>query len=196
MSRVPEEAIKQLFTEARSFSFWLPQDVTDQQLREVYDLLKWGPTSANSCPARFVFVRSGPEKDKLIACLAKGNVEKVKTAPVTAIIAWDERFYDHLPTLFPHSPAMREMFASNPELAGSTAFRNSALQGAYFMMAARAAGLDCGPMSGFDNQKLDQAFFAGTSWKSNFICALGHGDRGKLYPRGPRLAFDEACKIV
>lgn len=196
MSRIADDALKQLFTEARSFSFWLPQEVTDQQLREVYDLLKWGPTSANSCPVRFVFVRSGPEKDKLIACLVKGNIEKVKTAPVTAIIAWDERFYDHLPTLFPHAPAMRERFASNPELAGSTAFRNSSLQGAYFMMAARAAGLDCGPMSGFDNQKLDQAFFAGTSWKSNFICALGYGDRGKLYPRGPRLAFDEACKIV
>ncbi len=191
------DALTQLFTKARSFSFWLPQPVSDQTLQDIYDLMKWGPTSANSCPARFVFVRPGPGQEKLIPCLARGNVEKVKTASVTAIIAFDERFYDQLPKLSPHAGASyRDMFAKDTALAASTAFRNGSLQGAYFMLAARALGLDCGPMSGFDNAKLDAAFFAGTSWKSNFICAIGYGNREKLYPRAPRLTFEEACQRV
>jgi nitroreductase len=157
--------------------------------------MKFGPTSANCCPARLVFVRSPAGKEKLLPCLAEGNVEKTKAAPVTAIIAHDLEFYEKLPGLFPHAPA-RSWFAGNASLIESTAFRNGTLQGAYFIIAARALGLDCGPMSGFDNARVDAAFFQGTSWKSNFICNLGHGDASKLHPRSPRLAFDEACKIL
>jgi nitroreductase len=196
MNAIAPEALAQLFTEARTFPGWLPKEVSDQTLREVYDLLKWGPTSANCCPARIVFVKPGPEKEKLITCLAEGNVEKVKAAPVTAIVATDEKFYEQIPKLFPPAPQFRDIFGSNKALAETTAFRNGTLQGAYMILAARALGLDCGPMSGFDNQKLDAAFFAGSTWKSNFICSLGYGDRGKLHPRSPRLSFDEACKIV
>jgi nitroreductase len=196
MPRIPDQSLSQLFTGARSFSSWKPEDVTDQELRDLYDLLKWGPTSANCCPARFVFVRSGPAKEQLISALAPGNVEKVKTAPLTAIIAYDERFYDQMPKLAPHAPKYREMFSSNAALAEATRFRNGSLQGAYFMLAARAIGLDCGPMSGFDNAKLDALFFASSSWRSNFICALGHGEPSKLHPRAPRLAFEEACQIL
>ncbi len=196
MNLISPEAMGQLFTGARTFHAWLPKDVSDQTLREIYDLMKWGPTSANSCPARFVFVRSGPQKEKLIGCLSPGNVDKVKAAPVTAIIAMDELIYDQISKLFPAAPQFREIFAGDKTLAASTAFRNSSLQGAYFLLAARAVGLDCGPMSGFDNKRLDESFFAGTSWKSNFICNLGYGDRSKLYPRSPRLSFEEACRIV
>ncbi len=195
-SPMSNDAMQQLFTEARSFSAWLPKDVSDRTLHDIYDLMKWGPTSANTCPARVVFIRSGPEKDKLLTCVAAGNVAKVKTAPVTAIIAQDEKFYEYLPKLFPHAPAFREMFASDKPLAASTMFRNSSLQGAYFILAARALGLDCGPMSGFDNQKVDELLLGGTSWKSNFICSIGYGDRSKLHPRSPRLLFDEACKMM
>lgn len=196
MSILSQEALRQLFTEARSFSVWLPQEISDQTLHEIYELMKWGPTSANSCPARIVFVKKGPEKEKLISCLAAGNITKVQAAPVTAIIAQDEKFYDYIPKLFPHAASFRDNFVSDKKLAESTAFRNSSLQGAYFILAARALGLDCGPMSGFDNQKLDETFFKGTSWRSNFICSIGYGDRSKLYPRSPRLTFDEACRIV
>lgn len=196
MSAISDEAMRQLFTEARTFGAWLAKDVSDQTLREIYDLMKWGPTSANSCPARIVFVRAGMEKEKLISCLAPGNVEKVKAAPVTAIVAADSKFYDQIPKLFPPAASFRETFASDQTLAEATAFRNSSLQGAYFILAARALGLDCGPMSGFDNKKLDGLFFSETSWKSNFICNVGYGDRSKLHPRLPRLAFEEACKIV
>ena len=188
--------MKQLFTEGRTFGAWLPKEVGDQTLREIYDLMKWGPTSANSCPARIVFVKAGPDKEKLIACLAPANVEKVKAAPVTAIIAMDEKFYDQIPKLFPHAASFRETFASDAALAEAASFRNSSLQGAYFILAARALGLDCGPMSGFDNKKLDGLFFSSSSWKSNFICNVGYGDKSKLHPRLPRLAFDEACKIL
>lgn len=196
MNPVPEDSIKQIFTEARTHRAWLPQTVSDETLRQVYELTKLGPTSANSCPARFVFVRAEPAKGKLIACLSPANVEKVKAAPVTAIIAMDQKFYDQIPKLSPQSPKMRDFFASDPALAESTAFRNSSLQGAYFILAARALGLDCGPMSGFDNKNLDEQFFQGTTWKSNFICNIGHGDRTKLHPRQPRLAFEEACQIL
>jgi nitroreductase len=170
--------------------------VSDETLRQVYELTRLGPTSANSCPARFVFVRNEPAKGKLIACLSGSNVEKVKAAPVTAIIGMDEKFFIEIPRLAPQSAKLRDVFASDPVLCQATAFRNSSLQGAYFILAARALGLDCGPMSGFDNKKLDEAFFAGTSWKSNFICNIGHGDRSKLHPRQPRLAFEEACRIL
>jgi nitroreductase len=193
---ISKEAARQLFTEARTFVAWLPKPVEDDTLRALYDLMKWGPTSANTTPARFVFVRSAAEKEKLIACLAPGNVDKVRAAPVTAIIAWDERFYDLIPRLFPVMPQMKDLFTSDKALAEATAFRNGSLQGGYFILAARAVGLDCGPMSGFDNAKVDEAFFKGTSWKSNFLCNLGYGDATKLYPRGPRLGFAEACKII
>ncbi len=192
---IPEEALEKIFTKARTHSAWLSEPVGDELLHQIYDLMKWGPTSANTCPARIVFVKSKEAKEKLLPCMAAGNVEKTKTAPVTAIIAYDLKFYEKLPTLFPHTDA-RSWFAGNEDLINSTAFRNGTLQGAYFMIAARALGLDCGPMSGFDNAKVDAAFFQGTEWKSNFICNLGHGDSSKLYPRSPRLDFNEACKIL
>jgi len=196
MNRISEESMKNLFRDARTHHAWLQRDVSDETLKEVYELAKWGPTSANSSPARIVFVKSKAEKEKLISCLSPGNVEKVKAAPVTAIIAQDEKFYDQLPKLFPPSQGMRDLFASDLTLSQATAFRNSSLQGAYFILAARAIGLDCGPMSGFENKKLDELFFSGTNWKSNFICNLGYGDSSKLFPRLPRLEFDFACKII
>ena len=190
-----EEALEQILTEARTHSAWLPEPVSDELLIEIYDLMKWGPTSANSSPARIVFVRSKEAKEKLLPCMAEGNVEKTKAAPVTAIIAQDMEFYEKLPKLFPFADA-RSWFSGNKPFIESTAFRNSSLQGAYFMIAARSLGLDCGPMSGFDNAKVDAAFFRGTSWKSNFVCNLGYGDSHKLHPRAPRLDFSEACKIL
>ncbi len=192
---LPQEALERIFTKARTHSVWLSEPVSDELLHQIYDLMKWGATSANCCPARIVFVKSKEAKEKLLPCMAEGNVEKTKTAPVTAIIAYDMEFYENLPKLFPHAPA-RSWFAGNKPLIESTAFRNGTLQGAYFMIAARSLGLDCGPMSGFDNAKVDAAFFGGTPWKSNFICNLGLGDSGKLYPRSPRLEFNEACKIL
>lgn len=192
---ISEEALEQILTKARTHSAWLPEPVRDELLIELYNLMKWGPTSANSSPARIVFVKSSEAKAKLLPCLAEGNVEKTKAAPVTAIIAHDMEFYEQLPKLFPFADA-RSWFAGNKPFAESTAFRNSSLQGAYFIIAARALGLDCGPMSGFDNAKVDAVFFHGTSWKSNFICNLGYGDSSKLRPRGPRLEFDETCKIL
>jgi 3-hydroxypropanoate dehydrogenase len=193
---IPQEAVRQLFTEARTHSAWLPKKVDDNTLRALYDLMKWGPTSANTSPARILFVKSEKAKEQLISCMAPGNVDKTKTAPVTAIVAWDERFYEHVPRLFPHAPQMKDMFASNKAMAEATAFRNASLQGGYLILAARAVGLDCGPMSGFDNAKVDEMFFKGTTWKSNFLCNLGYGDASQLHPRGPRLSFDEACKIL
>jgi nitroreductase len=195
MPVISDAAIKQLFTEAHTHTAWLPAEVSDQTLHDLYDLMKLGPTSANSCPARIVFIRGGPAKEKLLTCLFPPNVDKVKAAPVTAIIAMDELFYDQLPKLSPHAD-YRPMFASNKAMADETAFRNSSLQGGYFILAARALGLDTGPMSGFNKARCDELFFAGTSWKSNFLCNLGHGDASKLHPRNPRLSFDEACKIL
>jgi len=190
-----EEALEQILTKARTHSVWLPEPVSDDLLGEIYNLMKWGPTSANSSPARIVFVKSSEAKEKLLPCMAGGNVEKTKTAPVTAIIAQDMKFYEKLPKLFPFADT-RSWFAGNKPLIESTAFRNSSLQGAYLIIAARSLGLDCGPMSGFDNGKVDAAFFQGTTWKSNFVCNLGYGDVSKLYPRAPRLDFNEACKIL
>ena len=195
MKPLPSDALKQLFTEARTYQAWLPEAVSDEDLKAIYKLMKWGPTSANLCPARIVFLRNGPEKENLIACLSPGNVDKVKRAPVTAIIAQDLLFYDKINTLFPQAPAFRDTFASDKALTEATAFRNSSLQGAYFILAARALGFDCGPMSGFDNKRLDDYFFSKTAWKSNFICNIGYGDKTKLFPRLPRLAFEEACTI-
>src|SRR5882724_2358289 len=194
-SAIPRDALEQLFVGARTFSAWLPKEVSDQTLRELYDLMKYGPTTANTSPARLVFVKSKEAKEKLLPCLAPPNAEKTKAAPVTAIVAMDMAFYEKLPELFPHTDA-RSWFAGNDVLIKETAFRNSSLQGGYFILAARAMGLDCGPMSGFDNAKVDEAFLAGTTWKSNFICNLGYGDASKLHPRNPRLAFDEGCKIL
>ena len=188
-------ALDTLFREARSQNGWLDKPVAEEQLRQLYDLMKWGPTAANGCPARIVFVSSPEARAKLTACVSAGNVDKVSTAPVTAIIGMDMAFYDKLPQLFPHVDA-RPWFVGQPELIADTAFRNSSLQGGYFILAARALGLDCGPMSGFDPARVDAAFFAGTTVKSNFICGLGHGDPAKLFPRSPRLTFDEACRIV
>lgn len=189
-----DQALDQLFREARSYNSWQEKDVSDELLHELYELMKWGPTSANSCPARIVFVKSDEAKARLEPCLAEGNVEKSMTAPVVAIIGMDMEFYEQLPKLFPHTDA-RSWFAGKPEKIEENAMRNSSLQGAYLMLAARSLGLDCGPMSGFDNAKMDETFFPGGKVKSNFICALGYGSSDKLYPRGPRLSFDEACSI-
>lgn len=187
--------LEQLFTEARSHNGFADRPVPDETLHRLHDLLKWGPTSANSSPARFVFVRSAAGKERLIECMSPGNVQKVREAPVTAIIGMDMAFYERLPQLFPHTDA-RSWFAGKPELIQATAFRNSSLQGAYLILAARALGLDCGPMSGFDAAKMDAAFWSGSAVKTNFVCALGHGDPGKLFRRSPRLAFDEACTLA
>jgi 3-hydroxypropanoate dehydrogenase len=188
-------ALDTLFAHARTHNAWLDKPVTDEDLHAIYDLAKWGPTSANASPARFVFVRSGEGKEKLRPALSAGNLEKTLAAPVTAIIAYDPKFFDQLPKLFPHADA-RAWFVSSAALAEETAFRNSTLQGAYFIIAARALGFDTGPMSGFDKGKVDEAFFAESGWKSNFLCNLGHGDAAKLFPRSPRLEFSEAALIV
>jgi nitroreductase len=194
MSTLPKECLDQLFGQARTYSAWRDKPVSDDTLHFVYGLMKWGPTSANSSPARIIFVKSAAAKERLLACVSEGNIEKTRTAPVTAIIAHDLEFYEQLPKLFPHADA-RSWFAGNQPLIETTAFRNGTLQGGYLMMAARAAGLDCGPMSGFDNAKVDAAFFANTKWKSNFLCNLGYGEATKLFPRSPRLNFEEACRI-
>ena len=185
-----------IFRQARTHSAWQNKPVTDAVLREAYELAKFGPTSSNMCPMRVIFVKSPAAKEKLKPCLAEGNVDKTMKAPVTAIIGMEIRFFEQLPKLFPHVDA-KSWFKDLPDnILEYIALRNSSLQGAYFMIAARAVGLDCGPMSGFDNAKLDAAFFAGTTVRSNFICNLGYGEPSKLHPRGPRLSFDEACKIA
>ncbi len=188
-------ALDTLFREARSYNRWAPDPVSDETLHALYELLKFGPTATNSTPARFVFVRGAEAKAKLLACVSPGNVVKVEQAPVTAIIGMDEKFYEKLPILFPQKPGAADLFRNSPH-AHTTMMRNATLQGAYLILAARALGLDCGPMSGFDNAKVDAAFFAGTSIKSNFLCALGTGTTEQLFARLPRLPFDEACRIV
>lgn len=190
-----KQALDIIFRQARTHSAWLDKPVASEVLKQVYDLTKMAPTSANCSPMRIVFVQSKEGKEKLKSCLAPGNIDKTMTAPVTALIASDYEFYNHLPKLFPHIDA-KSWFVGNEDLINTTAFRNSSLQGAYFILAARACGLDCGPMSGFDNQLLDETFFKGTSYKSNFICNLGYGDASALFPRSPRFDFEEACKIV
>ena len=185
----------QLFTEARTQNGYLAQPVPDERLRELFDLLKWGPTSANSSPARFVFVRSAEARARLLDCMSPGNQQKVREAPVTVIIGMDMAFHEQLPRLFPHTDA-RSWFAGKPELIATTAMRNSSLQGGYLILAARALGLDCGPMSGFDAEKMDAAFWAGTPVRTNFVSTLGTGDPARLMPRSPRLSFDEACRLA
>jgi len=194
MSHADEKTLDLIYRNARTQNGWQDKPVDDALLTEAYELAKWGPTSSNCCPLRIVFVKTQAAKDKLKLCLAPGNVEKTMTAPVTAIFANDMEFYEKLPTLSPKNNA-KSWFVGNTALIESTAQRNGTLQAAYFMLAFRAIGLDCTPMSGFDNAKVDAAFFAGTPLKSNFICSLGYGDPAKVYPRGPRLAFGEACKV-
>jgi 3-hydroxypropanoate dehydrogenase len=194
-SKISSDALDQLFREARTHSAWLPKKVQVETLREVYELARWGPTSANSTPARFVFLQSEAAKARLLPALAPLNVEKTKAAPVTVIVAWDTEFYEKLPQLFPHAD-MRSYFVGNQSLIDETAFRNSTLQGGYLILAARAVGLDCGPMSGFDGAKVNAEFFPDGKWKVNFLCNLGYGDRSKLFPRNPRLEFDEACRVL
>jgi len=191
-----DQALDQLFRTARTQNAWRDEPVSEQQLHALYELMKWGPTSANCSPARIVFVKSAEARRKLEPALSEGNRAKTMRAPVTAIIATDFRFYEKLPYLFPHADA-KSWFEGKPALIETTAFRNATLQGGYFILAARSVGLDCGPMSGFDNAAVDAAFFAGTSVKSNFLVALGHGDPDPavLFPRSPRLSFDEACRI-
>ena len=189
-------ALDRIFLQARTHRAWLDRPVSDEDLRRIFDLMKWGPTSANSCPARFVFVKSPEAKDKLLPCMAPANVRKVKAAPVTAIVAYDLEFYEKLPKLQPHARDARSWFDGDKGLIESTALRNGSLQGAYFIVAARTLGFDCGPMSGFDNAKVDAEFFKDTPWRSNFVCNVGHGDASKLHPREPRLDFSEACRIA
>ncbi len=190
-----DAALNTLFCEARSYNRWTPDPVPDSKIHELYDLLKFGPTSANCSPARFIFVSSATAKARLVKCVAANNAVKVETAPVTVIIGMDEKFYEKIPALFPHNPSAANWFR-DPAVGTPTMMRNATLQGGYLIMAARAVGLDCGPMSGFDNAKVDAEFFAGTPVKSNFICALGTGSQEMLFPRSPRLSFDEACKIM
>lgn len=194
-SKVSDGALDVLFRSARTYHGWLDRPVSEDLLRRVWDLAKMGPTSANCSPARIIFIVSTEAKQRLRPCLAEGNVAQTMVAPVTAIVGHDLEFYRRLPELFPHADA-RSWFVNNPELIETTAFRNGTLQGAYLMLAARALGLDCGPMSGFDNTKVDEAFFAGTLVRSNFLCNLGYGAPESLHRRGPRLSFDEACRIA
>jgi len=207
---VDDSAMDILFREARTYSKWQSRPVTDEMLADLYELLKWAPTSANASPARFAFLRSEEAKERLRPALAPFNVEKTMTAPVTVIVAYDLKFYERLPKLFPHNPGMAKLFERNPEMVETTAKRNSSLQGAYLIMAARSLGLDCGPMSGFDHAKVDEEFFAAGKpcfgcdqeffaeghVKTNFLCNLGYGDPTGLHPRLPRLTFGEACSLL
>ena len=204
------EALDQIFRQARTHIAWLNKLVADETLRQLYDLMKWGPTSANGSPARMLFLRTPEAKERLLLALSPGNVEKTKTAPVTVIIGYDVHFYEKLPKLFPHNLKTGDAFANSPELAEVTAKRNSSLQGAYLIIAARMLGLDCGPMSGFDQAKVDHEFFGAgreehgcteeffptTHVRSNFLCNLGYGDPAGLLPRSPRLDFEEACVLL
>ena len=185
-----------LFREARTHNKWQDTPITDDTLHQLYDTLKYGPTSANTSPARFVFVRSKEGKQKLAPALSAGNTEKTMAAPVTVIVAYDPKFYEKLPKLFPHNPDAISWFTSNDALAATTAFRNGTLQGAYLLIAARSLGLDVGAMSGFDNAKVDAAFFVDNGWRSNFLVNLGQGDPTGLFQRSPRLPFDEACQLA
>lgn len=188
-------ALDLLFNDARTYSHWQNKPIAESTLEQLYDLARMPPTSANSNPARFVFVQSPEAKQRLKPALAIGNIDKTMSAPVTVIVAQDMAFYEHLPQLFPQADA-RSWFAGNTNAIQTTASRNSSLQGAYFILAARALGLDCGPMSGFDNAKVDAEFFADKPWKSNFLINLGYGDAQQLHPRNPRLDFEVACQIL
>jgi 3-hydroxypropanoate dehydrogenase len=195
MTPLDTAALDQLFVLARTHLFWQERPVEEDTLHRLYDLMKYGPTSTNTTPARIVFVRTPEQKARLVECVSDNNREKVRTSPVTAIIAQDMEFYRFLPKLRPGRD-VRSWFEGKPDVIAETAFRNSTLQGAYFILAVRALGLDAGPMGGFDEAKVDAAFLAGTSWKSNFLCNIGYGIMERLRPRAPRLLFDEACRIV
>ncbi|MGA2879876.1 MAG: malonic semialdehyde reductase [Bryobacteraceae bacterium] len=198
------DAFDVLFQQARTHNAWLDKPVSDDLLHQLYERMKCGPTSANTNPARIVFLRTPEAKQRLLPALSPTNAEKTMKAPVTAIVGYDVRFFEQTPKLFPNNPAMANVFSSSPQLAETTAFRNSSLQGGYMILAARALGLDCGPMSGFDNTKVDAEFFSAAAGnpptfsqvKSNFLCNLGYGDAAKLFPRNPRLTFDEACRLL
>jgi 3-hydroxypropanoate dehydrogenase len=190
-----QEALNQLFLDAHTHNTWQNRDVPDDLLHKLYDVFRMGPTAVNCCPARIIFLKSKAAKEKIKPALAQGNLAKTMAAPVTAIIGYDLHFYEKLSTLFPNAPNAKSWFDQDEQAAFTSAFRNGTLQGAYLIVAARALGLDCGPMSGFDNALVDQLFFAGTSVKSNFICNLGYGESSGVYPRNPRLNFDEACRI-
>lgn len=193
---LPESSLEQLFVSARTHNRFRPDPVPPAMLRTLYELMKWGPTSANCSPARLVFVTSAEAKARLAPCMSEANRAKTVAAPVNVIVGMDMTFYERLPELFPHQPAARGWFEGQPELIAATALRNASLQGAYMILAARALGLDCGPMSGFDAEAVNAAFFAGGSVRVNFICNLGWGDPSGLHPRGPRLSFEQACTIV
>ncbi|MDB5480954.1 MAG: malonic semialdehyde reductase [Caulobacteraceae bacterium] len=190
-----DAALDQLFRAARSHNGWRTDPIPESTLREIYELARMGPTAANSSPARFVFVTSPEAKEKLASISSGANQAKIKDAPATVIVGYDLDFPERLPTLFPHAPGMKAVFA-DPAVAEQTAFRNSTLQGAYLIMAARSLGFDCGPMSGFDNGKVDTLFFAGTRIKSNFICSIGRGNGANMFDRLPRLSFEDACTVV
>jgi 3-hydroxypropanoate dehydrogenase len=196
MNRLDEKSIDLLFREARSQNGWLDRPVSDAQLRELYEIMKYGPTSMNTSPARIVFLHTPQARERLIPALSPGNVDKTRAAPVCAIVAHDLEFYRQLPKLFPHKQDAATIFEGKQELIESTAFRNGTLQGAYLIMAARALGLDCGPMSGFDAQKVNQEFFPGGDFKVNFLCNIGYGNRSKVLGRLPRLAFEDACELL
>ncbi|RQP23857.1 malonic semialdehyde reductase [Piscinibacter terrae] len=190
-----EAAIRRLFTQARSFNTWQARPVAAELLEQLFELTSLGPTSANCSPARIVFVASADEKERLLPALHEGNRAKTRHAPVTAVVGYDLDFARQLPVLFPHAPDAPTWFA-NPAVAASTAFRNGSLQGGYFILAARLLGLDCGPMSGFDEDAVNALYFEGTSIRVNFLCNLGHGDPAGLFPRSPRLRFSDACRVV
>jgi 3-hydroxypropanoate dehydrogenase len=195
-TRLEALALDKLFREARSHNKFTEERVSDDTLREIYEILKWGPTSANSSPARFLFLRTREAKERLAPALSSGNLDKTMAAPVTVIVAYDPKFYEHLPRLFPHNLDARSWFTSNEALAAITAFRNGTLQGAYLIVAARAVGLDAGPMSGFDNDMVDEIFLRNYGWRSNFLVNLGHGDPTGVFPRSPRLDFEDASRLL
>ncbi|TSA17210.1 MAG: malonic semialdehyde reductase [Betaproteobacteria bacterium] len=196
--KLSAEGMDLIFRNARSNNGWRAEPVSDAQLRELYELMQWAPTTMNTNPARILFLRSAEAKARLQPALSPGNLDKTMAAPVTAIIGYDTQFYELLPKLFPHNQNARGLFAGEEKKAHAetAAFRNGSMQGGYFILAARSIGLDCGPMSGFNNAKVDAEFFAGTGIKSNFLCNLGYGDPAKVMPRNPRPAFDEVCKLL
>ncbi len=196
MGALDDTALHQLFVDARTRNGWVEETLPESLMRAVYDLTKWGPTSANCSPARFVFIDSAEGKAKLKPYLAPGNVDKTMSAPWTVILATDPKFYNKIPELFPHNPEAAKWFSGMPDGGAEAAFRNGTLQGAYFMLAARALGLDCGPMSGFDAAGVDRTFFSENGWKSNFLVNLGHGTDKDLFPRLPRLSFESACQVL
>lgn len=196
LTSINDTALDQMFRSARSQNKWKSDPLPEGILEQVYELAKWGPTSANSCPARFTFITTDEAKERLRPTLAPQNVDKCMTVPAVVLIAQDNKFYDRLPELMPHNPAMKDMFANNAQMAAGTAFRNSSLQGGYFMLAARALGLDCGPLSGFNPEALNAEFYAGTNLTINFICGVGIGDPDGVFPRSPRLEYSDACKSI